>query len=85
MIHRLLPTKAALFAGLIVMGALSGCQALDEMEADGYRKQCANLGIQPGSANFDQCMMQQQALSDNDTEHSLDRMEREDEAKHKRK
>lgn len=30
-------------------------------------------------------MMQQQALSDNDTEHSLDRMEREDEAKHKRK
>jgi hypothetical protein len=84
MIHRLLPAKTALFAGLIVMGALNGCQALDEMEADGYREQCANLGIRPGSASFDQCMLQQQALSENETEHSLDRMEREEEAKRKK-
>lgn len=70
-----------------MMGTLAGCGApdeLDRMEVDGYKKTCASLGIQPGSPHFDQCMLQQQSINENETEHSLDRIERENEAKHRK-
>ncbi len=85
MIHRLLhPTKAYLLAGLIVTGALGGCQALDEMEAEGFRKECENLGMPPGSAHFEQCMLQQQSISENETERAVDRAEREEQSRHRK-
>ncbi len=76
--------KALLAISLAVSGLLSGCQTLDDWQADEYRKQCATLGIQPGSAHFDECMLQQQALDESETEHSLDRMQREEAARHKK-
>lgn len=85
MIQRLLSSQVALFTGILMMGTLAGCEALDKMEANEYRQQCQNLGIEPGSPHFDECMMQQQSLNENETEHSLDRIEREDEAKHRRR
>ena len=72
-----------LITTIFMMTMLAGCAALDEMEADEFRQKCQNLGIPPSSANFDQCMLQQQAISENATQHALDRMEREEEYKHR--
>lgn len=80
---RTLPTNVILLTGILMIGTLAGCAALDEMEADEFRQKCQNLGIPPGSASFDQCMLQQQAISENATQHTLDRMEREEEYKHR--
>lgn len=80
-----LSAKASLFSAMLMVGTLTGCQALDEMEADGYRQECEKLGIHPGSASFDECMLQQQAISEDSTQRSLDRIERENEHKHKHK
>ena len=82
--HKRSSTKSIVAASLVLAGLLSGCQALDEMEADGYRKQCATLGIQPGSPQFDQCMLQQQALEEKASQNSLDRMQRNEAAKHRK-
>ncbi len=84
MMRQLSSTKTIVATSLVLVSLLSGCQALDEMEADGYRKQCATLGIQPGSPHFDQCMLQQQALNEEETERSLDRIQRDDAAKHRK-
>ncbi|MCB5362383.1 hypothetical protein H0484_01255 [Pusillimonas sp. CC-YST705] len=79
----LIVKSSALLTGVLTIGLLSGCAALDEMEADEFRQKCQNLGIQPGSANFEQCMLQQQAISENATQHALDRIERQEEYKHR--
>lgn len=85
MIYRLLqPTKAYLLTGLIMTGALGGCQALDEMEADGFRQECENLGMPPGSAHFEQCMLQQQSISENESQRNADRAEREEMNRHRK-
>ncbi|HLU03805.1 MAG TPA: hypothetical protein VKZ94_13660 [Advenella sp.] len=82
--RQLSSSKILVASGLVLAGLLGGCQALDDMEADGYRKQCATLGIQPGSPHFDQCMLQQQALNEEETERSLDRIQRDEAARHRK-
>ncbi|WP_025374056.1 hypothetical protein [Advenella mimigardefordensis] len=74
-----------LMSGLVMAAALTGCDTLDQMEADNFRKECINLGIQPGSPNFERCMLQQQALEENSLQHSMDRVEMEETAKMLRK
>lgn len=76
-------TKALLLTGVLMLCTLAGCAALDEMEADEFRKKCQNLGIQPGSTHFDQCMLQQQSISESETQHALDRIERQEEYRHR--
>lgn len=76
-------TKGLLFSGILMLFTLGGCTALDEMEADNFRQKCQNLGIPPGSAHFDQCMLQQQYISESETQHALDRIERQEEYKHR--
>ncbi|WP_025373534.1 hypothetical protein [Advenella mimigardefordensis] len=82
--HQRSSSKTIAAASLVLASLLSGCQALDEMEADEYRKECTTLGIPPGSPQFDQCMLQQQALNEQATESSLDRMQRNEAARHRK-
>ena len=84
MMRQLSSTKTMIAASLVLAGLLSGCQALDDMEAEQYRQQCATLGIQPGSPHFEQCMLQQQALDEDESQRSLDRIQRDEAARHKK-
>jgi len=84
MTQKLRKTKALLLSGVLMLSTLAGCAALDEIEADEFRKKCQNLGIQPGSEHFDQCMLQQQSISESETQHALDRIQRQEEYKHRR-
>ncbi|PJX25870.1 hypothetical protein CAP48_07505 [Advenella sp. S44] len=77
-------TKTGFATSLVLAGLLSGCQALNDMEAEQYRQQCATLGIEPGTPHFEQCMLQQQALNEDETERSLDRMQRDEASSHKK-
>ncbi|KGD94271.1 hypothetical protein JL37_11980 [Achromobacter sp. RTa] len=55
---------------------LGGCAALDEMEAENYRKKCDSLGISRSSPAYDNCILQQQALEEESIQHSMDRQSR---------
>lgn len=82
-----LRNKTTLFSGLLLLGSLAGCGALDElnrMEIEDFKKTCTNLGIPPGSPNFDQCMLQQQAISEDETQRSMERFRRDNEAKRRK-
>lgn len=81
--QRQLSAKALVFTGILMTSVLSACAALDQMEADDFRRECQNLGIEPGSPHFDECMLQQQSLSEDESQHMLDRIERSEEYKHK--
>lgn len=53
--------------------ALGGCQSLDDLDREAYQRACDNLGIQRGTPTYDQCMLQQQALDNEDNQRFLDR------------
>ncbi len=56
-----------------ILAALGGCQALDDLDREAYQRACDNLGIQRGTPTYDQCMLQQQALDNEDNQRFLDR------------
>lgn len=56
-----------------VLMALGGCQSLDDMDREAYQRACDNLGIQRGTPTYDQCMLQQQRLDNEDNQRFLDR------------
>lgn len=56
-----------------VLTALGGCQALDDLDREAYQRTCDNLGIQRGTPTYDQCMLQQQRLDNEDSQRFLDR------------
>lgn len=69
-----LPRKISVLVGLALLsGMASGCKTLDKMERENYQSACDNLGIARGTPTYDQCMLQQQALSEESTQRSLDR------------
>lgn len=63
----------AVASGAIFIGLLSGCAALDRMEAENFRKKCESLGISHGSPAFDSCILQQQSLEEQGLQRSMDR------------
>lgn len=79
----MLLTKSRYFALLMsvlsVCTLISGCSSLDQMEAENYRNKCESLGIKSGSPSFDSCILQQQALEEQNIQRSMDRAAR---AKH---
>ena len=80
--------KAIAIIALAATTTLGGCGALDEldkMQVGQYQKTCDNLGIKRDSPNYEQCMLQQQALDENASQHTMDRMEMEQAAKRMRK
>jgi len=85
MFQRDLFPKVALVSSLLLMGTLAGCGSLDNMDAEEYRQKCLKLGIQPNSPHFDQCMLQQQSLDEDQEQRFLDRMERGEEARSRRR
>ncbi|WP_026872944.1 hypothetical protein [Inquilinus limosus] len=56
-----------------VFAALGGCQTLDDLDREAYQRACDNLGIQRGTPTYDQCMLQQQRLDNEDNQRFLDR------------
>lgn len=56
-----------------ILTALSGCQSLDDLDREAYQRACDNLGIQRGTPSYDQCMLQQQRLDNEDNQRFLDR------------
>ncbi|MDX3904774.1 MAG: hypothetical protein QHC78_03690 [Pigmentiphaga sp.] len=60
---------------LLMATMLGGCGAIDfdKMEREEYQHACDNLGIARGTPTYDQCMLQQQAIRDSDTQKMLDR------------
>lgn len=63
----------SLIAFTAILGALGGCQSLDDLDREAYQRACDNLGIQRGTPTYDQCMLQQQALDNEDDQRFLDR------------
>lgn len=53
--------------------AMGGCAALDRMERENYQHACDNLGITRGTPAYDQCMLQQQAMENANTQKFMDR------------
>jgi len=58
---------------VIAVTALSGCQALDKMERENYQRACDNLGIERSTPAYDECMLQQQRMENDDIQRSIDR------------
>lgn len=56
-----------------IFATLGGCQSLDDIDRQAYQRACDNLGIQRGTPTYDQCMLQQQALDNEDSQRFLDR------------
>ncbi len=86
--YRFSSGKAIAIVALAATATLGGCGALDEldrMQVEQYQKTCDSLGIKRESPNYEQCMLQQQALEENASQHSMDRMEMEQAAKRIRK
>lgn len=74
MTHSFHPKRSLLVMVTCLTSALfSGCAALDQMEAENYQKKCESLGISRDSPSFETCILQQQALEDEDIQRSLDR------------
>ncbi|WP_448785175.1 hypothetical protein [Brucella intermedia] len=61
------------FCGAIAVTVISGCQALDKMERENYQRACDNLGIERGTTTYDECMLQQQRMENDDIQRSIDR------------
>ncbi|MFK3668495.1 hypothetical protein ACI2JN_25050 [Ochrobactrum teleogrylli] len=53
--------------------ALSGCQTLDKIERENYQRACDNLGIARDTPSYDECMLQQQRMENDDVQRSIDR------------
>lgn len=69
-----LASRIKLLSGFLVAGSLlAGCTALDEMEAENYRRKCDSLGISRSSPAYDNCILQQQKLEEEGIQHSMDR------------
>lgn len=64
---------AAFVCGAVAATAVSGCQALDKMERENYQRACDNLGIERGTPTYDECMLQQQRMENDDIQRSIDR------------
>lgn len=64
---------SCLWGGVFVGVTLAGCASLDEMEAENYRHKCESLGIKANSPDFNNCMLQQQAIEEQSIQRSLDR------------
>ncbi|MGK9171116.1 hypothetical protein KXR53_32790 [Inquilinus limosus] len=56
-----------------VLTALGGYQSLDDLDREAYQRACDNLGIQLGTPTYDQCMLQQQRLDNEDNQRFRDR------------
>ncbi|WP_459616063.1 hypothetical protein [Bordetella sp. 2513F-2] len=68
----------ARFCGTVLLPVMmAGCQALDDMERENYQHECDNLGIARGTPTYDECMLQQQRLNEEEIQHSMDREEAE--------
>ncbi|MBO1042292.1 hypothetical protein [Brucella pituitosa] len=64
---------AAFVCVAVAATAVSGCQALDKMERENYQRSCDNLGIERGTPTYDECMLQQQRMENDDIQRSIDR------------
>ncbi|WP_407848038.1 hypothetical protein [Bordetella petrii] len=58
---------------IVATAALSGCDTLDRMEVENYQRECDKLGIARGTPSYDNCMLQQQKLQEEEVEHAMDR------------
>jgi len=65
--------NASFITYLILMTSISGCQTLDDLDRENYQRACDNLGIVRGTATYDECMMQQQRMDNEDLQRSMDR------------
>ncbi len=70
-------------ACLLALVALGGCAALDRMERENFQRACDNLGIARGTPAYDQCMLQQQAMENANTQKMLDRQTEREALKHR--
>lgn len=61
-------STALLFAGL-----LTGCQTLDDLDRETYQRACDNLEIARGTPQYDECMLQQQRMDNDNLQRSMDR------------
>lgn len=66
-------SKATLTVAFLGTVTLAGCQTLDDLDRQSYQRACDNLGIQRGTATYDECMMQQQRLDNEDMQRAMDR------------
>lgn len=64
---------ALICVALTSSALLAGCETLDRMAAEGYQKECDRLGISRSSPAFETCVLQQQALEDQEVQHAMDR------------
>ncbi|HBP30906.1 MAG TPA: hypothetical protein DD666_16000 [Advenella kashmirensis] len=53
------------------------------MEVEGFKKTYNNLGIAAGTPEYERCLLKQQAISENASQHSMDRIEMEERARKK--
>lgn len=67
-------TSMTLPAVLLAL-VLHGCQSLDELDRANYQRSCDNLGIQQGTPEYDQCMLQQQRMDNDNVQRTIDRAE----------
>lgn len=65
--------KATIITFFILLTGISGCQTLDDLDRENYQRACDNLGIVRGTATYDECMMQQQRMDNDDLQRSMDR------------
>lgn len=78
--------KSVLMIGAVtIVVALGGCKTLDKLEREGFQRKCDNLGIARNTPMYSQCMLQQQAIEEQATQRSLDRIEAENLVKKNRR
>jgi hypothetical protein len=53
--------------------ALPSCTTLDELDRKTYQSACDNLGIARGTSTYDECMLQQQRMNNENVQRTLDR------------
>ena len=73
---------ATMASSVVLLSACGALEDLDKWSIEQYRQKCINMGIQPGSPSFDECMLQQQKLEEEGLQHSMDRSAMERRNKH---
>ena len=71
---------------LALTAALGGCgldDTLHRMDLATFRRQCEEFGFTPGTTSFASCMQKQAALRENQDQHIVDQINRQDAAKKK--
>lgn len=52
---------------------LPGCKTLDDLDRKTYQRACDNLGIERKTPTYDECMLQQQRMNNENVQRTLDR------------